>query len=236
MEKFEYLQKRNRPFRGCTLYGSGKGYPGPSPRAPLAAAGLPFPPEEAEGRFQRLRQGDVSFVRLVIAWETLEYAGPGIYDESFLASLRKILVAAAHAGIAVFIDPVQNRWSRWISGEGAPPWALEQRDKGQEWLQERYFDCMRHCFRRLKNCAALIGWGAWAEDFSRPFMLRFAGRMREAREGIRFFMAETSRTQGEEAHRMGIGDDPEWAAEAFCYYDGSAFPDYQGDWETSATL
>jgi hypothetical protein len=88
---------------------------------------------------------------------------------------------------------------------------------------------MRHCFRRLKNCDALIGWGAAAEDFSRPFMLRFAGRMREAREGIAFFVAENprERKEGAQPHRvMGTGDDPEWAAGAFYYYDGSAFPDY----------
>jgi hypothetical protein len=218
-EKLKAIRERKWLFCGCTLHGNGK-----DPARP----GLPFPPDEAEDRFQRLKERGISFIRLVIAWETLEYAGPGAYDESYLAYLRKILVAAAKTGVFVFIDPVQNRWSRWISGEGAPPWVQEQRDKGQEWLQERYFDCMRHCFRRLKNCDALIGWGAAAEDFSRPFMLRFAGRMREAREGIGFFMAENprEREEGAQPHRvMGTGDDPEWAAGAFFYYDSSAFPD-----------
>jgi hypothetical protein len=229
-EKLECLPEEKRPLRGCTLYGSGSNpvHPDLSPRAPPGLTALPFPPEEAEGRFRRLKGEGVSCIRLVIAWEALEYAGPGLYDESYLASLRKILVAAAQTGLFVFIDPVQNRWSRWIRGEGAPPWTLEQGSKGQEWLQERYIECMRHCFRRLKNCAALIGWGASAEDFSRPFMLRFAGRMREAREGIRFFMAEKPQAPGEEPP-MGTGEDPEWAAGAFCYYDGSAFPDYLGD-------
>jgi hypothetical protein len=219
-EKLKTIREKNGPFRGCTLHGNGK-----DPARP----GLPFPPEEAEGRFQRLKGRGVSFIRLVIAWEALEHPGPGIYDESYLAYLRKILVSAAQTGIFVFIDPVQNRWSRWISGEEAPSWVPEQRDRGQEWLQERYFDCMRHCFRRLKNCEALIGWGASAEDFSKPFMLRFAGRMREAREGIGFLVAENppERGKGAQPHRvMGSGDDPEWAAGAFCYYDASAFPDY----------
>jgi hypothetical protein len=217
MEKLEDIRERKLPFCGCTFYGSGK-----QPVLP----GLPFPPEELEGRFQRLREGGAAIIRLVITWETLEYAGPGLYDEAYLAYLRKILIAAAKTGIPVFIDPVQNRWSRWIDGVGFPPWALEQQDKGREWLQERYLDCMRHCFRRLKNCAALIGWGAWAEDFSRPFMLRFAGRMREAREGTRFVMAEDHPSAGETQPRMGTGEDPAWAADAFHYYDGSAFPDY----------
>jgi hypothetical protein len=232
-EKLENIWERKLPFCGCTLYGRGRS-PAPPDSPPPAPPGLPFPPEEAEGRFQRLRERGVSFVRLVIAWETLEYAGPGAYDESCLASLRKILLIAAQRGIFVFIDPVQNRWSRWIRGEGFPPWAPEQQDRGREWLQERYLDCMRHCFRRLKNCGALIGWGAAAADFSRPFMLRFAGRMREAREGTRFFMAENPRDQGA-LPRMGSGEDPAWAADAFYYYDGSAFPDYREDRAISAS-
>jgi hypothetical protein len=217
--KLKDIREKNCLFRGCTLYGSGRG---PAPLHP-AFKRPPLLQEEAEDRFRRLREQGVSFIRLVIAWEALEYAGPGVYDESYLAYLRKILVAAAQTEVFVFIDPVQNRWSSWIGGEGAPLWAAEQGGKDQEWLQERYFDCMRHCFRRLKNCSAFIGWGASAEDFSRPFMLRFAGRMREAREEMGFFMAENPQAQG---HRpMGTGDDPEWAADAFYYYDGSAFPD-----------
>jgi hypothetical protein len=227
VEKLKDIRERNKPFCGCTLYGSGRNRirPGFSSQAPC----LPFPPEAAEGPFQRLKEGGVSCIRLVIAWETLEHAGPGIYDESCLAYLRKILVIAAQKGIVVFINPVQNRWSTWVSGEGAPPWAGEQRHKGQDWLQDRYFDCMRHCFRRLKNCTAFIGWGAWAEDLSRPFIFRFAGRMREAREGMLFFIAENSRKEEAQQRRLGTGEDPKWAVGAFCYYDDLAFPDYQGD-------
>jgi hypothetical protein len=238
MEKLEDIRERRGQFCGCTLYGRGGSpvRPGLSSRAPLAAADLPFLPEEAEGLLQRIKGRGVSFIRLVVTWETLEYAGPGVYDESYLAYVRKLLVAAAQRGILVFIDPVQNRWSRWIDGEGVPPWALEQRDKGRDWLRERYLDCMRHCFRRLKNCAALIGGGAAADDFSRPFMLRFAERMREAREGIHFFMAENPQALGEEAQPpLGSGGDPDWAAGAFCRYDASAFPDYQDDWAISAS-
>jgi hypothetical protein len=217
VEKLKAICASRGLFRGCTLYGGGK-----NPERP----GLPFLPEEAEDRFQRLKQGGVSFIRLVIAWEALEYAGPGAYDESCLAYLRKILVAAAQTGLQVFLDPVQNSQSRWAAGEGFPPWAPEQEDKGREWLQERYLDCMRHCFRRLKNCAALIGWGASAEDFFGPFMLRFAARMREAREGIRFFVAEDPPPPG--APRPVTGGAPE-QPESVCYYDPRDFPDYQGD-------
>jgi hypothetical protein len=234
-EKLEDIRGRILPLSGRTLDGRRKNPANPGP------FDAPFPQEEAADRFQRLRREGVSCVRLVIAWDALEYAGPGVYDESYLAYLRKILVIAAQEGISVFIDPVQNRWSSWTGGEGQPPWAPGQ---GQERLLERYLDCMRHCFRRLKNCGALIGWGASAEDLSWPFMLRFAGRMREAREGTRFFMAENPQVQpagpkqpeGAGTRRFTeTGDQPEWAAEAFCYYDGSAFPGYQEDLAINAS-
>jgi hypothetical protein len=33
-------------------------------------------------------------------------------------------------------------------------------EKIQDWLQGRYIACFRHCYRRLKNCKAIIGWEA----------------------------------------------------------------------------
>ncbi|MDR3139329.1 MAG: hypothetical protein LBT95_06605 [Treponema sp.] len=35
--------------------------------------------------------------------------------------------------------------------------------KAQDWLQERYLSAMGHCYRRLKNCAAIAGWSALGE-------------------------------------------------------------------------
>jgi len=33
----------------------------------------------------------------------------------------------------------------------------------QDWLQGRYIAAFRHCYRRLKNCAAIVGWGVMNE-------------------------------------------------------------------------
>jgi len=89
-------------------------------------AGRPFPLEEAESHFSRLRQAGMTFLRLIITWEALEHSGPGIYDEAYLAYIRKILQIAENNGIAVFIDPHQDVWSRWTGGDGAPAWTLEK--------------------------------------------------------------------------------------------------------------
>jgi len=199
-------------LRGVNLGGSSK-IPADAP----SFVGRPFPQEEAEQHFEKLKHWGFTFIRLVITWEALEHAGPGIYDESYLAYLRKILLAAEKAGIAVYMDPHQDVWSRWTGGDGAPAWTLEklgmdlakinaagaavtpgrprvmiwpvnysfyaaatmftlffagnvfapdvkiEGESAQDFLVERYLAAFRHCYRRLKNCKAIVGWGTMNE-------------------------------------------------------------------------
>ncbi|MCL2832564.1 MAG: cellulase family glycosylhydrolase [Treponema sp.] len=232
-------------LRGCNLGGSSK-----LPASPVQAAGQgtlslnnpegvsfvgrPFPLEDAEFHFKRLKEWGFTLLRFVLTWEALEHSGPGIYDEEYLAYLRKILLTAEKEGIAVFLDPHQDVWSRWTGGDGAPAWTLEkigidlnrldaagavitfqhgkelpecrdywkkdgrpmffwpvnyfryaastmftlffggnvyapdftiENENAQTWLQERYIAAFRHCYRRLKNCRALAGWGTMNEPF-----------------------------------------------------------------------
>lgn len=218
-------------LRGCCLGGDSK-YPAlpdghtrnPDGLAGPGAAsfvGRPFPAEEADEHFGRLSSWGFNFVRLVVTWEAVEHAGPGLYDEAYLAYLRKILKKAEEYGISVYIDPHQDVWSRWTGGDGAPAWTLEKvgfdldaigaagaavtqqaagdgyalmswsanysryaaatmftlffggdvyapgflidGEGAQEWLQSRYIAAMRHAFRRLKDCKAIVGWGAMNE-------------------------------------------------------------------------
>ena len=200
--------------------------------AEVSFVGRPFLLEEAEAHFERLSRAGFAFLRLVITWEALEHAGPGLYDEAYLAYLRKILLIAEQKGVSVFIDPHQDVWSRWTGGDGAPAWTLEklgmdldrldrtgaaitrqryaelhrtpqypqgepfprmmwpsnynryatatmfslffggrtyapdlsvEGENVQDWLQGRYIAAFRHCYRRLKNCAAIVGWGIMNE-------------------------------------------------------------------------
>ncbi|GHV55610.1 glycosyl hydrolase family 35 [Spirochaetia bacterium] len=235
-------QERTLILRGVNLGGSSKNPFGPSGsgmraeslKNPVEASFVnrPFPLEEAEAHFDRLLLWGFTFIRLIITWEALEHAGPGIYDEAYLAYLRKLLLIAEKKGIAVYMDPHQDVWSRWTGGDGAPAWTLEkvgmdpdklditgaaitqQRwgeihgpkkpyPKGeyppmiwpsnydryaaatmftlffagntyapdlyiegtrvQEWLQEHYIAAFRHCYRRLKSCTAILGWGTMNE-------------------------------------------------------------------------
>jgi len=88
--------------------------------------GRPFPLEEAEDHFERLKKSGFTFVRLIITWEALEHRGPGIYDESYIDYLGELIKTAASIGISIYIDPHQDVWSRFTGGDGAPRWTLEK--------------------------------------------------------------------------------------------------------------
>jgi hypothetical protein len=121
--------------RGVNLGGSGKIPAVPNgathlpgsldhPRA-VSFVGRPFPVSEADEHFGRLRSWGLTFERLVVTWEAVEHAGPGIYDEEYLDYLRALVARAGEHGIDVFIDPHQDMWSRFSGGDGAPGWTLE---------------------------------------------------------------------------------------------------------------
>ncbi len=114
--------------RGCNLGGDSK-MPFSPPGNPLSFdisfTGRPFPEADADEHFARLASWGFTFLRFVITWEAVEHAGPGVYDEDYLAYLRSILKKAETHGISVFIDPHQDVWSRWTGGDGAPGWTLE---------------------------------------------------------------------------------------------------------------
>jgi len=85
----------------------------------------PFPLEQADEHFSRLRAWGFHFLRLLVTWEAIEHAGPGIYDDDYLAYLRKIASRAGEFGLRLFIDPHQDVWSRFSGGDGAPGWTFE---------------------------------------------------------------------------------------------------------------
>ncbi|KAJ2998866.1 hypothetical protein HDV02_003976 [Globomyces sp. JEL0801] len=65
--------------------------------------GRPFGLHEAEEHFKRLNQWGLTFARLLVPWEALEHAGPGVYDEPFIDSLIALLKLAPKYGIKCFI-------------------------------------------------------------------------------------------------------------------------------------
>jgi hypothetical protein len=133
---------RTRLLRGVNLGGSSK-----LPTTPNGATyraegfynhrevsfvGRPFPLEEAEEHFARLKAWGFTFLRLLVTWEAVEHNGPskyggdrGVYDEAYLDYLRQVVQKAGELDLDVFIDPHQDVWSRFSGGDGAPGWTLE---------------------------------------------------------------------------------------------------------------
>ncbi|KAJ3189218.1 hypothetical protein HDU85_002843 [Gaertneriomyces sp. JEL0708] len=91
----------------------------------VSFVGRPFALEEADEHFGRLRSWGLTFIRLLVPWESLEHAGPGIYDEEYIDYLITLLAKAKEYGIRCFIDPHQDTWSRFSGGSGAPGWTFE---------------------------------------------------------------------------------------------------------------
>ena len=50
-------------------------------------------------------------------------------------------------------------FSLFFGGKAYAPDISIDGENVQDFLQNRYIDAMRHCYRRLKNCKALAGWG-----------------------------------------------------------------------------
>lgn len=91
----------------------------------VSFVGKPIPLDVADEHFARLRAFGHRLLRLVVTWEAIEHAGPGLYDVEYLAYLRALIERAAQYDLQIFVDPHQDVWSRFTGGDGAPAWTLD---------------------------------------------------------------------------------------------------------------
>ncbi|MDE2854641.1 MAG: cellulase family glycosylhydrolase [Chloroflexota bacterium] len=126
---------RTRILHGVNLSGSSK-IPAEPPgqthlpeslaeKRNVSFIGRPFPLEEADEHFGRLKHWGLDFLRFLVPWEAVEHAGPGRYDDDYLDYLEAVLEKALAYDINLFIDPHQDVWSRFSGGDGAPAWTFE---------------------------------------------------------------------------------------------------------------
>jgi hypothetical protein len=132
---FKDAQGRTLLLRGVNLGGSSKVPATPDgatyrregffEHRQVSFVGRPFPLEEADEHFARLRWWGFTFVRFLVTWEAIEHAGPGIYDQEYLDYILAIVKRAGDYGVRILIDPHQDVWSRFSGGDGAPGWTFE---------------------------------------------------------------------------------------------------------------
>lgn len=92
----------------------------------VSFVGRPFPLEEADEHFTRIRSWGFNCLRLLTTWEAIEHEGPGIIDVDYLDYFTEIVRLAGEYDFYVFIDFHQDVWSRMTGGDGAPGWTLER--------------------------------------------------------------------------------------------------------------
>ena len=91
----------------------------------VSFVGRPFPIQEADEHFARLKAWGLTFIRFLVTWEAIEHNGPGLYDRDYLEYIQMVVKKAAEYGIQMFIDPHQDVWSRFSGGDGAPGWTFD---------------------------------------------------------------------------------------------------------------
>lgn len=123
-------------WRGLNLGGSNKN---PSaPRLPtyepyrfyetkqISFVDRPFPLQEAEEHFTRIKSWGYNLIRLVVTWEAIEHKAPGVYDQAYLDYIQALVRKAEEFELFVLIDIHQDVWSRFSGGDGAPLWTFEK--------------------------------------------------------------------------------------------------------------
>ncbi len=92
----------------------------------VSFVGRPFPMDEAEVHFSRLKAWGFNVLRLLLTWEAVEHKGPYTFDERFLEYYAGLCKMAGEYGMYVFVDFHQDAWSRMSGGDGAPGWLFEK--------------------------------------------------------------------------------------------------------------
>ena len=79
--------------------------------------------DDADAAF--LAANGLSAVRVGVIWKALE-PEPGVFDDSYLASIESTVNTLGSHGIVSLLDFHQDMYNEEFQGEGAPDWAVDQ--------------------------------------------------------------------------------------------------------------
>ncbi|KAH7020778.1 glycoside hydrolase superfamily, partial [Microdochium trichocladiopsis] len=177
---------------------------------------------DAHTHLARLRYLGFNILRIPVVWEALEHAGPGVYDDAYIAYVRTLveLCTAAPYHFRVVINPHQDLWSRLAGGSGAPLWTIHACG-----LDDRFFGETHACVRyaewppdekdRARKDPKAIPPMMWTTNHNRLatmtiFALFFAGRTIAPKCRLRY---PREQTQLQLQQGDGVGGEDEAADE-----------------------
>lgn len=150
----------------------------------VSFTGRPFPLEEADEHFSRLKAWGFNCLRLLTTWEAVEHEGPGKYDTAYLDYYTELCRLAGEYEFYVFVDFHQDVWSRMTGGDGAPGWLFEKvgldfmkfHEAGAAHVMQYKYDYARGG-RQEENYPTMT----WSQNYRLPangimWTLFFAGR------------------------------------------------------------
>ncbi|HNZ04025.1 MAG TPA: cellulase family glycosylhydrolase [Myxococcota bacterium] len=82
--------------------------------SPVSYVGRPFPIDEVDGWFEKLRRDGFNAIRLLAVWEAVCPEQPGVYDTEYLDYLEQVISKANDHGIYVLINFHENLFSRHL--------------------------------------------------------------------------------------------------------------------------
>ena len=104
--------------------------------------------------FARLRDElGMNAIRFLIFWEAVE-PEEGLYDDAYLAEVRRRIEEAGAAGLRVIVDMHQDVYGRGFNSDGAPRWSCDEAlydafEPPAEWYLGYFEPEVQTCFDRL---------------------------------------------------------------------------------------
>ena len=82
--------------------------------SPVSYVGRPFPIDQVDDWFAKLRRDGFNAMRLLVIWEAVCHQAPGVYDNEYLDYLEQVISKANDHGIYVLINFHENLFSRHL--------------------------------------------------------------------------------------------------------------------------
>ncbi len=126
---------------------------------------------QKETDYVQMKGWGFNVVRTPIAWSYIE-PSPGVYNDSYLLKLDRVIEWCKKYGLYVLIDIHQWQWSPKFGGDGAPYWTCDKWTNANDaeagfWenvtLQAHFINMWKHVASRYANESTVCGYDLFNE-------------------------------------------------------------------------